>query len=314
MKYIEIIVNCKGAEHRLSRKLLIKHDVDLLTLGYIVLCSLNAELDKEFIIYSNHKYYTYNQTVYNFHHLPKDFEFYIDLEDSGISDLNDTFEILYPDMFSEDYWSFTCTITNKNITKNSKHHFIIEEVNGLGLWEDSSDEYFRYVRGEYKPNMRIGTLESKNGLVPWNLNLRNLKDTDEFDKDRLIASMNSETSEDLIDDIEDYCEMLDYDPLKDPYNDYGYGDDYDDFDGFDEYDEMDVKNNLFGTILYSVMLQIDTVDWVHDVYERLMDIYQDQEYVMMMISKEFLDIFMQFLDPNNISTLKEYKKRLEKLK
>lgn len=312
MKYTEIIAKYELAEDRLSRKLLIQSDVDLLTMGYIILNSFNAVMDKAFIIQSINSFYTYHGCLLDFEKYPDVIGEEKEMEEFGISDIDDTFTISYPNLADDTLWNLNCEIINREITLPGKKQFIIEEAVGLGIWEDAIQTYLMYINGGLKPNTKLSTLEKDNLDIPENLNIKTLKDTDNFDMDKFIESFNSEKDEDLIDDIEDYCAFLDGDGLYeyDPTMDIDY-DEYD--DPFDE-DDIDIRTSIFGTLIYSCMMQVDELDFVKDAFDRLMEKYNDPDYVMMLICREFLEELMTFLDPQNVKTLKEYKKRIEKLK
>lgn len=309
MKYTEIIVKCENAEDRLNRKLLIRNDVDLLTMGYIILNTFNACMDKAFIIQGTDSHYTYHYSFMDFTKIPDLLGEEKELEEFGMSDIEDTFCISYPNLLDDTLWNLNCEIINRNVTHSGKQYYYIEEAVGLGIWEDAIQTYFLYINGGLKGNMKVTSLDERDLDFPDNLNIKYLKDTDNFDVNNFIKSFNSEDSEDLIDDIEDYCEFLDSEGM------YDYDEDFDDELYDDEFDDdLDVRASIFGSVLYACMMQVDEIDFVKEAFERLMQKYDDPDYCMMLICKEFLEEFMNFIDPNNVKNLKEYKKRIEKLK
>lgn len=316
MKYTKIIAKCEGTEDRLSRVLLIQSDVDLLTAGYIILDSFNAQMDKSFILQTDTTTYTYHDSFMDFESIPENLGIEKDMEDVGLLEIEDAFTISYPSLLDSRLWKFQCEIVNRNISHKRKQQFILLEAKGKGIWEDAIDSYFSYLNGELQSNMKVSTLEKKGLPFPENLDLNLLKDTDEFDVDTMIKAFNTVSSEDLIDEIEDYCEFLDGEGIYDSEN---YGDEffedekYNDFDE-DEFDEMDIRQSIFGTLLYSCMLQVDEIEWVKDAFDRLMKQHNDPDYCLMLICREFLPELMDYIDPKNVKKIKEYKKRIEKLK
>lgn len=311
MLYRKLTIVCEGAEERLNRVLQVRSDIDIMTLGYIILDSLCAEFDFPYTIEDDETCYVPDDVLFNNQIDIGETKMLSSLKDTPISKLPDSFCLKYFDSPSKkNCWKFNCTFGKGTAKRASDAYACMLDGKGMGLWEEEKDAYFNYLNGMIDPELDCDT---EDAWVPDNLDIETYGETDSaFDletaKEDFEDDMDPEYAKTEIEYILHRSEYLDED-------DDDWDDDFDDYD--DPFDLMDNEELLTKSAmslgLMTVMSHIENLDFVADKYNELVESYAPEEAIGMILNV-IVDYLEDFISGDLLQNNKEYRKKIKNLK
>lgn len=330
MLYKKISIACAGAEDRLNRVLQVRSDVDLLTLGYIILASFNADFTSPYVIEDGDLWYVFDNILADNSYLSyRDSKQQIStLSDHHLNDLSNSFSVKYfcrNFTFSgnkyDDPWEFNCTVDKKEIRLASDLYAIMLDGKGMGLWEDQKNAYFNYLKGKIDPD---ADFDVKDAWIPENLDIETYGETDslfdleiakeDFEDDMYPACMKDQVEMAVSMIGMDYDDD-DWDDDEDDDDDWDEDDDYDDGFGdfFDHMDEDQMADSIMSLSLLCAISHTDRLDFVNDKFIELSKKYGTEE-ALLMISQIVVKYLEEFMDGSLLENNKEYRKKIKNLK
>lgn len=305
MKYKKIKIQWEKNPNFLNRTLLVRNDVDLFTLGVIVLESMSAFFDNEFAIKDHKLLYAL---------LPEHAELifqdensqYKNIEDSGLKDLSKQFQLIYSD-FEEPY-VFDCEILEEQNKEGNQYAYLIDGKCRC-LFDDNSILLDQYVNGKVKKSSTFIDLMDKTSFLPSNITFTHLKEIEDFNLEFEQEMFHEQMDETLPDFVEEICEQY--------KSDYIIEDFEDDDEYFDEEDDDDdhsrfiksITEVCFGITLY----QIENIPFVKKKFEQLSKNHSEEEaffLISQVISHELEEIITGTYFEEN----KEYERKIKNLK
>lgn len=178
IKYIKIRVDFKYAEKgRFYRTFLVKDDVDLGTLGELIVDIFGGTLEHFFLYKTKEKQYLPSSWVDEWC-LERGI-IVTPFKDKTIRDLPEAFLFEYD---TGDGWDFKCKKYRKEIIKEIDDDediptgFVLEGK-GMGIWEDNIHSLYAYLDGEIDKDYNKED-EEKGIYKPWNFDIDKYSDFD----------------------------------------------------------------------------------------------------------------------------------------
>lgn len=262
MIYRKLKVSLKEAKERFYRVLLVKEDVDLETLGVILVTALGGEFEHMFLFHEGKKMYVDESWLE------------MDNEEPMISkklcDIKDNFIFEYD---TGEGWDFDCKLYKKKEEIESKDLAILLDGEGQGIWEDNKHTLLRYLWGELDPD--TSEEDEYNGVYfPWNYEIEKLSD---FDEDFDIELAKGTLSEAVEFNLKTYRRQKEahlhgrnpFD-IDVPF----YGDDEDDYD--DDFDD-EKDPGLYDFLHHLVNYQLDHDEYIKDMFDKIAAKYDEDE-------------------------------------
>lgn len=306
MKYKKIKIQWEKNPNFLNRTLLVRNDVDLFTLGIIILESMYAEYQKEFYILDRQTLYAF-EPGYTEQIFDDQFKYKL-IEDYGLKDLPDQFQFIYDD-FDEEY-IFDCEILEEQ-KKDSKQYAYLIDGKCKCLFDNNSVLLDEYAKGKIKKSSTLMDLFDKVTFPPTNIPFDKIKEIENFDLKDEQEIFNDKMDDTLPDFVESICEKYRMNYIGEEFED---DDDY--FDEDDFYDEDDHERFLksitdvcFGITMY----QIENIPFVQKTYNRLAKKHSEEEAFLLItqvISHELEHIIMGDYFKDN----EEYERKIKNLK
>ncbi len=305
MKYKKITIRWQKHPDFLNRTLLVRNDVDLFTLGIIILDSMNTFFDDEFAILDQNNLYALlpEHAQYIFNDLPGEYK---NIEDFGLKDLSNQFQLIYSDM-EEDY-VFDCQIFEEQ-TKDNKQYAYLIDGKCRCLFEDNSKLLDKYAKGKVKKSSSFMDLIEKTDFPPTNISFNQLKEIEDFNLEFEQEVFHDKMNETLPDYVEAICQQYKDDYVDDEFN---YFDDDDD-DFYEDDDEPRIVKSIADVCFGITSYQIENIPFVKKAYERLCKKYSEEEAflrITQVVSHELEDIISGDYFKNN----KEYERKIKDIK
>lgn len=304
MKYKKIKIQWEKNPNFLNRTLLVRNDVDLFTLGVIVLESMSAFFDNEFAIKDHKLLYAL---------LPEHAELifqdensqYKNIEDSGLKDLSKQFQLIYSD-FEEPY-VFDCEILEEQNKEGNQYAYLIDGKCRC-LFDDNSILLDQYVNGKVKKSSTFIDLMDKTSFPPSNITFTHLKEIEDFNLEFEQEMFHEQMDETLPDFVEEICEQYKSDYIVEDFED---DDEYFDEDDDDDHSRFikSITEVCFGISLY----QIENIPFVKKKFEQLSKNHSEEEaffLISQVISHELEEIITGTYFEEN----KEYERKIKNLK
>lgn len=323
MLYRKLEIVCNGAEDRLNRVLEVRSDVDLLTLGYILLTSVSSEIDYAYTIETNNICYVFDSVMDDesiFFETDKELRA---LSENHLSDLPQTFTLKYFDGDEDDtdydaaYWSFTIQTEKKEIRRKDNIYARMLDGKGMGIWEGQNQAYFEYLKGNIDPN---ADEEIDTGEVyvypPYNLDISTYGECDSgFDLEAAKEDFEEEMDPDelkyLVEEAVYYIETDGDIPWEEYY------DDDEDLEGYldilDIMDDKSMAKHLLTVSMFTAVSCIQNIDFVSDKYSDLCEEY-DSLHASLLISQVIAEMLEKFVSGESLENSEEFKKKIEELK
>lgn len=306
MKYKKIKIQWEKNPNFLNRTLLVRNDVDLFTLGIIILESMYAEYQKEFYILDQQTLYTF-EPGYAEQIFDDQFKYKL-IEDCGLKDLPNQFQFIYDDF--DDEYIFDCEILEEQ-KKDSKQYAYLIDGKCKCLFDNNSVLLDEYAKGKIKKSSTLMDLFDKVTFPPTNIPFDKIKEIEDFDLKDEQEIFNDKMDDTLPDFVESICEKYRMNYIGEEFED---DDDY--FDEDDFYDEDDHERFLksitdvcFGITMY----QIENIPFVQKTYNRLSKKHSEEEAFLLItqvISHELEHIIMGDYFKDN----EEYERKIKNLK
>ena len=313
MIYRKLKVSLKEAKDRFYRLLLVREDIDLETLGVVLVTALGGEFEHMFLFHKGRKSYVDESWKDGFNDEV--------MKDTKLLDLGENFVFEYD---TGDGWEFDCRLYKKAEMIDSDAYAFALDGRGQGIWEDHKWILMRYLSGELGPDIREED-EDRGIFFPWNYEIEKLSDFDEcYDLEEQKEYLNEMIEGNLemyrmnkedhylsffgdADRSDDY----DYEDLDNEDGDYE-DDDYEDEDFYEEDDQL-ISNggsdfNEF--INQMVDYQIEYDPYVADSYKKLVERrgrYMARITLALMLTSQIIDLIRD----NAISSLASYRKKME---
>ena len=183
MLYKTLQIEYMPFPNRLSRIIKVREDLDLFTLGVVLVVALNGKFQYPFVFQTRRRDYLSEY----FNQLDYDTQVY--MTNYHLKDLGNNFIFMYD---TADSWIFKVKVTTTEEIRSRKHGFIIDAV-GQGIWENELALLTRYLNGEIRGDIRQGQEEDK----PTHLWERKVLPLSDFDRVLDIQSLD-ETFENRI--------------------------------------------------------------------------------------------------------------------
>ena len=302
MEYKKIKLVYKYAVDRLNRELLIRSDVNLIELASILLNSVYAMNEHDFMFRTSSNSYVLEnyddnngQTLY--------------MADYKLEDLGDHFEFIYD--FGED-WEFECTVIGKQNKKGNQFAYALSGA-GAGIFEDGRYFFDEYVNGNEDV---ICFDEEDERYEAYNLPF-DYDDLDSFDVDYANYEFKHGLPFQIFEFIEEQHQLgLETNVKNIDLRKYLSDDEIDDYfdcmddDIDDTVSEFDIVQKF---ILYGVEKHIEKLDYVKEAYERLRKKYDDN-VALMMIGEVLIGELKDIITGDSELLDSAYKKKIRKLK
>lgn len=173
MKYTQLKIELVEAKARLNRTLLVREDLDLVTLGCVIGSAFKCDFEQFFIFRKSKISY-----------IPEVFAEEMELNEKTVlmneyllEDLGESFDYIYD---IESNWHFKCSVLKKDVEYDSELPSVMLTGNGLGIWENSKKGFDAYIKGDIKPYSSSEN-PSKGYFMPENLDMLTYGDFDHFD-------------------------------------------------------------------------------------------------------------------------------------
>lgn len=318
MLYRKITIACKGAEKRLNRVLQVRTDVDVLTLGYIILSSLEAEFTSPYAIEAQDACYVFDSALEQDYMPYTGTKEWRSLRDYHFTDLTSQFCVKYFDNEEPDMeWEFECKADKKTSRLASDLYAFLMDGTGMGLWEEQKKNYFDYLAGKIDPNDAYAYTDN-DVWIPSNLNIETFGETDsafdlEIAKEDFEADMYPEYVNERTKFIEAYIYDDDDDEEDAEWNDDIWDDEEDFLDYLDDTDEDSITRGAMAMVMTAAMQHIDNIDFVREKFDELSEIY-GVEGATLKIFEAVAECFKMFVQGDLMKNNKEYRKKIKSLK
>ncbi len=176
MRYKTLLIEFMPFPKRLSRIIKVREDLDLFTLGVVLVVAFNGKFEYPFVFQTRRRDYLSE------HFSQLDTDTQVHMTNYHLKDLGSNFIFMYN---TADSWIFKIKVTNTEEIRSRKHGFIIDGV-GQGIWENGLDLLTRYLNGEIRGDIRQSHEEDKPSHL-WERKVRPLSD---FDRVLDIQSLN----------------------------------------------------------------------------------------------------------------------------
>lgn len=168
MRYRTIKVSFKDYPKRLKRTLTVREDVDLFTLGLIILDSLKA-------MFHHYFYFKTKDQIF----LPENFENLwneksVFMTNYHLLDLGEKCTLVYD---TGDWYEFEIKIAKEAKEIRSRRFAFIEKAVGAGIFEDNIRNLHQYFDGEISGDTKKDN-RKKEIFMPWNLQIESYADYD----------------------------------------------------------------------------------------------------------------------------------------
>lgn len=183
MRYKTLQIEFMPFPNRLSRIIKVREDLDLFTLGVVLVVAFNGKFEYPFVFQTRRRDYLSEY----FRQLDEDTQ--VHMTNYHLKDLGSNFIFMYD---TADSWIFKIKVTKTEEIRSRKHGFIIDAI-GQGIWENELDLLIRYLNGEIRGDIRQSHEEDIQSHL-WERKVRPLSD---FDRVLDIQSLN-ETFENRI--------------------------------------------------------------------------------------------------------------------
>lgn len=176
MRYKTLHIEFMPFPKRLNRIIKVREDLDLFTLGVVLVVALNGQFEYPFVFQTRRRDYLSRY----FGQIDEETQVY--MTNYHLKDLGSNFIFMYD---TADSWIFKVKVINIEEIRSRKHGFIIDAV-GQGIWENELDLLTRYLKGEVRGDIRQGQEEDKLSHL-WERKVRPVSD---FDRVLDIQSLN----------------------------------------------------------------------------------------------------------------------------
>lgn len=180
MIYRKITVRFKYFPTRLSRKMYVRADLDLFTLGVAILATLDATFEHYFVFHDKRKRF-----------VPENFEEFFDENEDFMTNyyfaqLSNKFVLEYD---TGDGWEFEIKVSERPFDIRSRKFVHLIDGVGQGIWEDNMRSLYAYLSGELSSDDTEENLD-KGYCLPWNFSNEKYGDFDQpLDIDEKNESM-----------------------------------------------------------------------------------------------------------------------------
>jgi hypothetical protein len=185
MRYRKLTVEMYDFPKRLNRIIKVREDVDLFTLGTILVTVLGGTFEHCFLFETKTRDY-----------VPESFEDLFEeksevyMTDYHLGDLGNRFKLIYD---TGEGWTFNIKVSTRIYDiKSRKFAFLVSGV-GQGIWEDNISTLWAYLDGKFGPE--TSTFDSDGYALPWNHAINCLGD---FDKPLDIDEINQSLHDDIL--------------------------------------------------------------------------------------------------------------------
>ncbi len=308
MKYKKIKIQWEKNPNFLNRTLLVRNDVDLFTLGVIVLESMCASFDDEFAI-KDHKHLYALLPEHAEFIFPDENSKYKNIEDSGLKDLSNQFQLIYSD-FEEPY-VFDCEILEEQNKEGNQYAYLIDGKCRC-LFDDNSKLLDQYAKGKVKKSSSFMDLMDKTSFPPTNISFNQLKEIEDFNLEFEQEIFNDGMDETLPDFVEYICEQYKSDYVDEDFDDDYYDEDDDFFDDDDDDHSRFIKSITevcFGITLY----QIENIPFVQKKFEQLSKKHSEEE-AFLLISQVISHELENIITGDYFEENKEYERKIKNIK
>ncbi len=299
MKYKKINLSWNDHPEFLNRTLFVRSDVDLFTLGVILLESLHAKYEEDLSILDDGILYLYriDQEELDFDVEADEFR---ELEDFGFEDLKQTFTLLYNDV--EEPYEFTCVVEEEQNLSEDQYAFLLDG-NCRCLFEDGKGLLSNYANGKIDRSTTMNDIFKMSLFVPDNIAFKTISEVEEYDLEQEQAEFNQKMqTKNLPSIVENVSDIYDMD----------YDDHYDEVDDIEE-DGPNFLRSITEVCFATAVYQIENVPFVQEAFEKLTKKYSEEEAVLM-ISKVLSEEFEQIITGEYFENNKEYQKKIRSLK
>lgn len=168
MKYAILTISFSEFPKRLNRKIKVREDLDLFTLGVVLGVILGADFTYDFAFISKNR----NLVMEKYQQLFAETDDY--MTNYHLKDLGTNFTFLYD---TSNSWVFQVKVEKElEEMQSRKKAFIIDAI-GQGIWEDNLAMLRRYLSGELKDDIRKEKPHSQH-LHLWDKPLEKVADFD----------------------------------------------------------------------------------------------------------------------------------------
>lgn len=155
---------------RFNRTILVPKDINLVHLGCIMACAINATFEHFFLFHVG-------KTGY----VPEAFQimaknWYL-MKDYNLEDLGDQFIFEYD---TGEGYRFKCKVYKKEEEIEKGEYAYLLDGKGQGIFEDNISSLYMYLDEEIDPNTSENN-EDIDFYMPWNLPLEKISDFDDYD-------------------------------------------------------------------------------------------------------------------------------------
>ncbi|MDY0100938.1 MAG: hypothetical protein WCZ47_03995 [Bacilli bacterium] len=169
MRYRKISVFFKEYPTRLNRVLLVREDVDLFTLGVVILVSMRA-MFTHYFMFKNKKLDFIPEGFYHYFNPQK--EDY--MTNYHLLDLGNDFTLIYD---TGEYYEFSVSVESQPTDIQSRKLCFFVSGKGAGIVEDDITTLTAYFAGEINGEKDDDDHETGR-YMPWNIKLKKYKDYD----------------------------------------------------------------------------------------------------------------------------------------
>ena len=176
MRYKTLHIEFMPFPKRFNRIIKVREDLDLFTLGVVLVVALNGQFEYPFVFQTRRRDYLSQY----FGQIDEETQVY--MTNYHLQDLGKQFIFMYD---TADSWLFKVNVTATEEIRSRKHAFFIDGT-GEGIWENELDLLIRYLSGDIRGDIRQGH-EAKKPSHLWERKVRPVSD---FDRVLDIQSLN----------------------------------------------------------------------------------------------------------------------------
>lgn len=331
MEYKQLTIQWVDYPEKLNRTLLVRKNINLTTLAYILLSSLNSDLDNNIAFVQNKQAYVLSMVDEAIDQFVdrEDIEAFNDIDEIRFKDLNSEFTFLLKDEQDEDeiVWEFQCKI-GKSKNKTSKQHAFLLDGEGKSIWNGAKQTQSLYYDGALAGSCTKMQLDRLDLPKPFDMFHQHfIYQIDLFNAEEEAIYFSEIMEDDVYAKAEDaadcyinFIETMDDDYWSDEFDE----EDYDKLEGMlfhamsSENDlglskeEMELGSQLLAVSFHGVFLQMNAIEEVEETYNRLAAKYSE-DYAHIEIAKLLFTEISNLLIGEDPKQLKEYIKKLEAL-
>lgn len=179
MRYRKLKIEFKEFPKHFHRVIKVREDLDLFTLGTVIVTALGGAFEHYFVF-----------STATDHYVPENFQILYDethhyMTNYHLLDLGKHFTLIYD---TGDGWEFKIKVYDKVEEIRSRKLGFFIDAQGQGIWEDRIGTLIGYLSGELSPDIKEDDEDGEYAL-PWNHHVEKLADFD-FPLDIISLSEN----------------------------------------------------------------------------------------------------------------------------